>query len=100
MFKKKPEKNKAIAMISLVNNISEKDVLNMLFKIRALPSNNHEIKGIILRISSSGGSLGAAESLVEGLRFVKQELHHPSALQKFYSSFSPFLPTVHGRQIL
>ncbi len=64
-------------MVSLVNNISEKDVLNILFKIRALPSNNHEIKGIILRISSSGGSLGAAESLVEGLQFVKQELEIP-----------------------
>ncbi|MEQ3528120.1 S49 family peptidase [Pseudoalteromonas sp. XMcav11-Q] len=77
MFKKKSKKNKAIAMISIVNNVSEKDTLNMLFKIRALPSNSHEIKAIILRISSSGGSLGAAESLVEGLQFVKQELDIP-----------------------
>lgn len=66
-----------LGLISLEGLVSERMALEALGLLRALPG-DPPVRGLILRISSGGGSLGAAQAIAEGLRTVSEELRVPT----------------------
>lgn len=67
----------SIGLISLTGNITEKLAINFLLKLRSLPNYKPSISALILRVSSNGGSLGAAQTIADGLDFLRAELNIP-----------------------
>lgn len=66
-----------LGLISFEGLISEKMAVQTLTMLRGLPG-TPPVRGLVLRISSGGGSLGAAQAIAEGIAFVTQELGIPS----------------------
>lgn len=66
-----------LGLLSLEGLVSERMAIETLTLLRSLPG-NPPIRGLILRISSGGGSLGAAQAISEGLQFVSSELGIPT----------------------
>ncbi|WP_444915991.1 S49 family peptidase [Microbulbifer sp. TRSA007] len=71
------KQNSSIALLSLTGNITETVAINFLLKLRSLPSHKSSVSALILRVSSNGGSLGAAQTIVEGLELLRSELNIP-----------------------
>lgn len=66
-----------IGLISIAGQINDERATNILLSLRTIPSMNCQVRAVIVRISSSGGSLGSAQSIVEGIDLLKQELDIP-----------------------
>jgi protease-4 len=67
-----------VGLISLAGDIDETTALSLLLTLRALPSRRCRIAALILRVSSNGGALGAAQAVHEGLQTLRHELGVPS----------------------
>lgn len=69
---------KSIGVYTFAGDITEHMALEFAYALRALPNRDELIRALIVRISSNGGSLGAAESIVESIRILTEELSIPT----------------------
>lgn len=65
------------AMLSLDGQLDEAAALDLLSELKALPSTVEDLGAVILRIRVGGGSLGAAQAVVEGLETLRSDLSVP-----------------------
>jgi protease-4 len=63
-----------VGLISLSGPITETSAINFSLALRALPSTSPALRMLIIRISSDGGSLGAAQTIAESLEVLRREL--------------------------
>jgi len=73
----RPIKQNAIGLVSIASHINDECATNILLVLRTIPALDCQIRAIIIRIVSSGGSLGAAQSIVEGIDLLREELGIP-----------------------
>jgi protease IV len=64
-------------MLSLDGQLDEAAALDLLSELKALPSTVEDLGVVILRIRVGGGSLGAAQAVVEGLETIRLDLSVP-----------------------
>jgi protease-4 len=69
-FKKRP----TIAVLDVTGEIDESQALNILVVLRNTDWKGRNIRGVIVRICSNGGSLGAAQAICEGLDAIRDEV--------------------------
>lgn len=74
---RRTQSREVLGVISFEGLVSEKMAMDALSLLRALPG-EPPIQGLILRVSSGGGSLGAAQAIAEGIEFVAAELGIPT----------------------
>ena len=70
-------KRQSIGLISLTGILTETSALNFALALRSLPTRG-PMRALIVRISSGGGSLAAAQTIAESLESLRQELNMPS----------------------
>ena len=68
----------AIGVISLAGHLDEAAALSFLLKVRAIPGGPRPIAALIVRVASNGGSMGAAQTIHEGLESLREEMDIPS----------------------
>lgn len=64
-------------LASIASHINDECATNILLALRTIPALDCKIRAIIIRIVSSGGFLGAAQSIVEGIDLLREELGVP-----------------------
>jgi protease IV len=70
-------KSGQILLIEFTGVVNETNVESLLHELRDMALPSKFICAVVLRINSHGGSLGAAQSFAEGMRFLKAELKVP-----------------------
>jgi protease IV len=66
-----------VLVIEFTGSITEVRVETLLYSLRDMNLPRKSICAVLLRLNSSGGSLGAAQSFCEGLDYLKRELSVP-----------------------
>ena len=67
-----------VLVASIAGNLDEAKALNLLFKLQSIDLEGHRPAALLLRVSSNGGSLGAAQVVAEGLEQLRIELNIPT----------------------
>ena len=67
-------KSCSVGLYQIDGPIDDKTAIDWIFTIKALPNDYPDIKVLMLVISSSGGSLGAAQTIVEGIDVLRTEI--------------------------
>lgn len=67
-------KQPAIAVLDIAGAIDEAQALQTLLTIRNTDWRKKNVRGLIIRICSNGGSLGAAQAICEGIDTLRDEL--------------------------
>lgn len=64
----------AVAVLDLTGEINEAQALSVLMCLRNTDWGKRQIRGVIVRVCSNGGSLGAAQAICEGIDTLRSEL--------------------------
>jgi signal peptide peptidase SppA len=71
-------KSARIAFIDVSGSITDNSSINFLVELQKTPWKKNNIVALVVRICSSGGSLGAAQSMAEGISTVRDEAGIPT----------------------
>jgi protease IV len=71
-------KSARIAFIDVSGSITDNSSINFLVELQKTPWKKNNIVALVVRICSSGGSLGAAQSMAEGISAVRDEAGIPT----------------------
>lgn len=69
----KAMRRRRAGVLSLEGQLSESEALNFLTALKGIAPGDEAIEVLIVRIAVGGGSLGAAQSVAEGLQFLRED---------------------------
>jgi protease IV len=65
-------------LLSLDGHISEREAIDFLTRLKSLPAGDDSIDVLIVRLRVGGGALGPAQSIAEGLQFLREDTGIPT----------------------
>jgi len=73
-----PSRGPKAGLLSLDGHISEREAIDFLTRLKSLPAGDDSIDVLIVRLRVGGGALGPAQSIAEGLQFLREDTGIPT----------------------